>query len=70
MQGFDSTPCHQNQNLPSGGVIGDWDVEETCPKVSPFTLTGVAKGPKKRGKKNEREIEEERGNERDNEPTN
>ena len=32
-----------------GGVIKDWDVEETCPKVSPLTLTGVTKGPKNRG---------------------
>ena len=52
-----------------GGVIGDWDVEDTCPKVSPLTLTGVMKGPKNRGKDKERETKEEKGNERDNEPT-
>ena len=34
-----------------GGVIGDWDVEEACPKVSSLTLTEVMKGPKNRGKK-------------------
>ena len=26
------------------GVRGSWDEEETCPKVSPLTLTGVTKG--------------------------
>ena len=51
-----------------GGVIGDWDVEERCPKVSPLTLTGVMKGPKNKEKNKERETEEEMGNERDNEP--
>ena len=33
-----------------GGVEGDWEEEETYPKTSPLTLTGVIKGPKKRGK--------------------
>ena len=28
------------------GVKGTWAEEETCPKVSPLTLTGVIKGPK------------------------
>ena len=28
------------------GVRGIWEEEETCPKVSPLTLTGVIKGPK------------------------
>ena len=28
------------------GVQGIWAEEETCPKVSPLTLTGVKKGPK------------------------
>ena len=27
------------------GVRGSWDEEETCPKVSPLTLTRVTKGP-------------------------
>ena len=36
-----------------GGVIGDWDEEETFPKVSPLTLTRVTKGPKNKGKKKE-----------------
>ena len=36
------------------GVKGVWVEEETCPKVSPLTLTGVIKGPKS---KKEKEIE-------------
>ena len=36
-----------------GGVEGDWEEEETCPKVSPLTLTGITKGPKNRGKEKE-----------------
>ena len=27
------------------GVRGSWDEEETCPKVSPLTLTRVTKDP-------------------------
>ena len=34
---------------------GSWDEEETCPKVSPLTLTGVTKGPK--NKKQQRMVE-------------
>ena len=30
------------------GMKGIWAKEETCPKVSPLTLTGVIKGPKSR----------------------
>ena len=33
------------------GVQGIWVEEETCPKVSPLTLTGVTKGPKNRKRK-------------------
>ena len=33
------------------GVKGIWAEEETCPKVSPLTLTGVIKGPKSRNRK-------------------
>ena len=33
------------------GVKGIWAKEETCPKVSPLTLTGVIKGPKSRKRK-------------------
>ena len=51
-----------------GGVNGDWENEETCPKASPMTLTGVMKGLKNRGKAKEMEIEEEDGDEKDNEP--
>ena len=50
-----------------GGMEGDWEEEETCPKVSPLTLTGVIKGPKNRGKEKEIETEEEEGDERENE---
>ena len=32
-----------------GGVKGNWEEEERCPRVSPLTLTGVTRGPK--GKK-------------------
>ena len=39
------------------GVRGSWDEEETCPKVSPLTLTGVTKGP--RNKKQQRMVEVE-----------
>ena len=28
------------------GVRGSWDKEETCPKASPLTLTGVTRGPR------------------------
>ena len=45
-----------------GGVEGDWEEEETCPKFSPLTLTGITKGLKNRGKEKEegdnREIEQ------------
>ena len=33
------------------GVRGLWDEEETCPKASPLTLTGVTKGPKNKIRK-------------------
>ena len=39
------------------GVHGVWVEEETCPKVSPLTLTGVLKGPKNK-KMKEMEIVE------------
>ena len=38
-----------------GGVGGDWENEETCPKVSPLTLVGVTKGLKNRDKEKEME---------------
>ena len=38
-----------------GGVEGDWEEEETCPKTSPLTLTRITKGPKNKGR--EREVE-------------
>ena len=48
---------------------GIWAEEETYPKVSPFTLTGVIKGPKKR-KMKEMEIMEvaEKPQEEEDEP--
>ena len=51
-----------------GGVNGDWENKETCPKASPLTLTGVTKGPNNKGKEKEIETKEEEGDERDNEP--
>ena len=33
------------------GVKGTWEEEEECPKVSPLTLTGVSKKPRKQKKK-------------------
>ena len=38
-----------------GGVEGDWEEEENCPRTSPLTLTGITKGPKNRGKEREAE---------------
>ena len=46
------------------GVRGAWDEEETCPKVSPLTLTGVTKGP--RNKKQQRMVEVEAEHAEDN----
>ena len=31
-----------------GGVQGDWEEKENCPKTTPLTLTGITKGPKNR----------------------
>ena len=38
------------------GVKEEWGKEETYPKASPLTLTGVTKGPKNRGKEKELEV--------------
>ena len=43
-----------------GGVEEEWEKEETYPRASPLTLTGVTKCPKNRGKEKEIEVEEER----------
>ena len=51
-----------------GGVNGDWEDEETCPKASPLTLIGVTKGPNNRGKEKEIETKEEEGDEKENDP--
>ena len=50
-----------------GGVDEEWGKEETYPKASPLTLTGVTKGLKNIGKEKEIEVEEEMGKERYNE---
>ena len=39
-----------------GGVEGVWEEEETCPKASPLTLTGITKGPKNKSKEREAEV--------------
>ena len=44
-----------------GSVEGDWEVEETCSKASPLTLTGIIKGPKNRGKVKKVEDEKDEG---------
>ena len=41
------------------GVRGSWDEEETCPKVSPLTLTRVTKGPRNKKQKRIVEVEAE-----------
>ena len=41
------------------GVRGSWDEEETCPKVSPLTLTRVTKGPRNKKQKGMVEVEVE-----------
>ena len=47
-----------------GGVEAEWEKEETYPRASFMTLTGVTNGPKSRGKGKEKEMEGERGSER------
>ena len=42
-----------------GDVKKYWGEEETCPKASPLTPTGITKGPKNRGKETEEKIKEE-----------
>ena len=46
-----------------GGVDEKWGIEETYPRVSPLTLTGITKGLKNRGKGKEKETEVEKENE-------
>ena len=48
------------------GVRGSWDEEETCPKASPLTLTGVTKGPKNKRQNGMVEVEVEPAKENDN----
>ena len=47
-------------------VRGSWDEEETCPKASPLTLTGVTKGPMTKKQKRIMELEVESAEENDN----
>ena len=42
-----------------GGVEGDWEEEENCPRTSPLTLTEITKGPKNRGREREAEVAKE-----------
>ena len=42
-----------------GGVPGDWEKEENCPKTSHLTLTRITKGPKNRGSETEEEVARE-----------
>ena len=48
------------------GVKGSWDKEETCPKASPLTITGVTKGPRNKKHKGIVELEAEPVEENDN----
>ena len=50
-----------------GGVNGAWEEEETCPKVSPLTLTGITKGLKNRSRETDIETEEKERDNRENE---
>ena len=43
-----------------GGVEGDWEEEENCPRTSPLTLTGIIKGPKNRGREREVKLQEKK----------
>ena len=56
-----TTPCIL------GGVEGDWEEEETCPRASPLTLNGETKAPKNRGKEEEVETKEEERDDKVNE---
>ena len=38
-----------------GGVKKEWGIEETYPRASPLTLTGITKGLKNRGKSREKD---------------
>ena len=51
-----------------GGVEEEWGIEETYPRASPLTLTGITKGQKNRRKGKEKEIEVEKKNEGCTEP--
>ena len=45
-----------------GGVQGNWEEEENCPKTSSLTLTRITKGPKNRGREREvKAVKEEEG---------
>ena len=42
-----------------GGVEGEWEEKETCPRTSPLTLIGITKGPKNRDKEREAKVAKE-----------
>ena len=42
-----------------GGVEGDWEEEENCPRTAPLTLTGITKGLENKGRKIKVDIERE-----------
>ena len=44
------------------GVKKEWGIEETYPRASPLTLTGITKGPKNREKGREKETEARKRN--------
>ena len=46
-------------------VRGSWEEEETCPKVSPLTLTSVTKGPRNKKQKIIIEVETDPAEEND-----
>ena len=46
LQRADPSPNTDFKTLHIGGVQGDWEEKENCPKTSPLTLTGITKGPK------------------------
>ena len=48
------------------GVQGSWEEEETCPKVSLLTLTGVTKGPRNKKQKRIIKVETDPVEENDN----
>ena len=59
-------PATINKLCILAGMRGSWDEEETCPKASPLTLTGVTKGPRNKQQKGIVELEADSAEENDN----